>query len=229
MRELPVDCRQQMKNKLLARAMGWLENEAVYGQEPRYAAAILTYINGLGCSPTLPQRKGAQPTQMSDTPKTTMFAGLPEANELARDIRDAKRYRALRRVHLEHLDADDYGYACEDWDKQCDVLVAKCLEFDNQGIAGAAPRATDRMPETLASGQLPTKANELRDAEYWQDRALQVEAKLSQYLELQNAAPRAPVSASEKDTPAAYPGESSPVVAARRIWFAGVPPQGEPE
>lgn len=70
---------------------------------------------------------------MSDTPKTTMFAGLPEANELARDIRDAKRYRALRRVHLEHLDADDYGYACEDWDKQCDVLVAKYMEFDNQG------------------------------------------------------------------------------------------------
>lgn len=45
---------------------------------------------------------------------------------------------------------------------------------------------------------------------------------------LKNAAPQAPISVGEKDTLAAHPGASSPVVAARRIWFAGVPPQGEP-
>jgi hypothetical protein len=56
----------------------------------------------------------------------------PEANELAKDIRDAKRYRALRRYHLRHLDADDYGYAVEDWDRQVDAVVADFELLDNQ-------------------------------------------------------------------------------------------------
>jgi hypothetical protein len=48
-------------------------------------------------------------------------------------------------------------------------------------------------------------------------------------LFLKNAAPQALLDGGAKDTLAAHPGASSPVVAARRIWYAGVPPQGEPE
>ena len=46
-------------------------------------------------------------------------------------LRDAKRYRAIKRLKLQHIDsADDYGYAAEEIDKECDEQIEWFRKYD---------------------------------------------------------------------------------------------------
>lgn len=56
----------------------------------------------------------------------------PEANELAQSIRDARRYKAIKRSWLNRMDlgADDYGYEAERFDKEADELAERWERID---------------------------------------------------------------------------------------------------
>ena len=55
-------------------------------------------------------------------------------------LRDAKRYRTLRRMAIQHIDeADDYGYAAEEFDSDCDKQAEWFAKFD-AGTLNVCPK-----------------------------------------------------------------------------------------
>lgn len=64
----------------------------------------------------------------------------------ARKIRDAERYKALKRQTLASVEsADDYGHIAETFDKECDELIEYFRKFD-AGMLWICPNCDTALP-----------------------------------------------------------------------------------
>ena len=64
----------------------------------------------------------------------------------AANARDARRYRTLKRMAIQHHDADEYGYAAEAFDMDCDKQAEWFRKFDD-GTLKICPNCDCAMPD----------------------------------------------------------------------------------
>lgn len=96
---------------------------------------IREFVDAIPLAPQRPILASGEVTFNKDFTEVTSIRQIPEANALAKDIRDAKRYRAIKRSALWKIDsADDYGYEAESIDKWADDLVEWLDKFDKNEL-----------------------------------------------------------------------------------------------